>query len=131
MAELGTLILEKEEDLKNFAISVRGFGQSAAIGDTIEVPADAKFGTRTVEINNRPSTYGIVKEVLYNGKPKSDQSVNFAIRGDDDRNEATKKKLEGCTNLFDLSKILPETKWKCIKIVDNPFGTKNATWELA
>lgn len=131
MAELGTLILEKEEDLKNFAVSVRGFGQSASVNDTIEVPANAKFGTRTVEIGGKPQTYGIVKEVLYNGKPKSDQSVNFAIRGDDDRNEETKKKLEGCTNLFDLSKILPGTKWKCIKVEKNPFGTMNATWELA
>lgn len=129
MAELNkTVYVSEQAELKNFVLRPRTAGQSAAVGDIIEVPKDATFGVRTVEINGTPQDYGVIKEVLYNGKPKADQSINFAIVGDKDRDAKSVNFVKDCVSLEKAEQILPGTKWKCVRIVTAPF--RIVTWEL-
>lgn len=120
-----------KEDLEKIAFVASEFGSSAQVNDTIKVPADPHFDEVKQEIGGQDRTWCVVKDILYNGKNKESQSVNFARRGKkSERSQATNDKLANTHTLLDLYKLIAGTTWKCVHVETNPFGTTNATWDL-
>lgn len=120
-----------KEDLEKIAFVASEFGSSTQVNDTIKVPEDPHFDEVKQEIGGQDRTWYVVKDILYNGKSKESQSVNFARRGKkSERSQATNDKLANTHTLLDLYKLIAGTTWKCVYVETNPFGTTNATWDL-